>query len=348
MITDLFIRNFKSIDRLEFSCKNLNIITGVNSSGKSTFIQALMLLAQNSYGNIGLNGSLVSIGDFIDAKNYNSGEREIEIVLCDRANNNLGLMITEDGITNDFLDDRFGSYSPPESFVNVQYLSCSRIGAEDTYKKNYDYNSRTVGVNGEYAVFCLNQFGDEPLEEKLIIDDGSYTLLHQVNYWLDYILGYTVATENIVGTDLVKGFFVTPDRKQIRPRNTGAGLSYLLSIIVMCLMSRDGDILVIENPEIHLHPRAQSRVCRFLYFVAASGRQLFVETHSDHVFNGVRAGIATETMDPDLISMNFFTINENNCTENNVIQFGNRGRILNYKPGLFDQFDIDLNIMLGL
>lgn len=61
-----------------------------------------------------------------------------------------------------------------------------------------------------------------------------------------------------------------------------------------------------RKPEIHLHPKAQSKLCEFLYFVSQSGRQLFIETHSDHIFNGLRVGVANGSMNQEDISVNFF------------------------------------------
>ena len=58
--------------------------------------------------------------------------------------------------------------------------------------------------------------------------------------------------------------------------------------------------------------------------------------------------MATEKMRAEDISVNFFSIDDNNCTKNTVVEFGKRGRILNYTDGLFDQFDIDLNRMLNI
>lgn len=349
MIKRIFINSLKSIKELGFDCKNLNVIAGTNSSGKSTFIQSILMAKQNEKHNIGLNGPLVNLGDFKDAKNFNSASKEIEIMFECSTNSKYELVITEDDITkNDFVsrfkDERF---DPEVEFNNVNYLSCDRIGAEDIYRKNYS-DSMNVGINGEFAIYSLEKNKDKPLPKSLIADNTSYTLNAQVNYWLNYILGASITTEDVVGTDFVKCFYITPSGKTIRPKNIGAGFSYLISIIVMCLLSNRNDIIVIENPEIHLHPQAQSRVCEFLYFIAKNDRQLFIETHSDHIFNGVRVGMATEKMRAEDISVNFFSIDDNNCTKNTVVEFGKRGRILNYTDGLFDQFDIDLNRMLNI
>ena len=348
MIDKLRITGFKSISELELTCKNLNLITGMNSSGKSTILQAMLILAQNRTSNVGLNGSYVSIGDYKDAKNFNISEKHISFSISCPDNSTIKMVFDPTGIVeNGFFDKNFKLFITPIDFFSIKYLSCNRIGAEDIYKKNY-LDEKSVGINGEYTIFCLEKNKSEPLPQELIADYTSYTLISQVNYWLKYILGLSIITEDIVGTDYVKCFYINEEGKEIRPKNTGAGLSYLISVIVMCLLSEQGDIIIIENPEIHLHPNAQAKVCEFLYFISKFRRQLFIETHSDHVFNGIRAGIATKKMHSDNISVNFCALNANNCTENTVIEFGKRGRILNYVEGLFDQFDIDLNRMLDI
>ena len=192
------------------------------------------------------------------------------------------------------------------------------------------------------------EHGSDELDENLIKSKNSYTLLYQVNYWLKYIIGANINIENIVGTDIVKAQYSIIEGISSRPKNVGSGISYLISILIMCLGSKKNDIIIIENPEIHLHPLSQSRLCQFLYFIGRSGRQLFVETHSDHFFNGIRAGIATNEMKNEDIKVLFFNLNEKNCTLSTEISFGKSGKILNPVDNLFDQFDIDLNKMLGL
>ena len=338
MIKKLSVKGLKSISDIEMNCAKLNIITGTNSSGKSTLLQALLIAAQNTDSNRGLNGDYISLGEFAVAKNFNISNKSICIGIETHSEYCEKLCLDETGITqNDFHQKDW----------NIRYLSCDRIGAKDIYIKKFT-DDKDIGMNGEYAIFSLDKYKSDPLPETLIITEDSYTLISQVNYWLNYILGASISTEDVVGTDFVKCFYVTPEGKQVRPKNIGAGLSYLISVLIMCLLSNEDDILIIENPEIHLHPQAQSKVCEFLYFIAKAGRQLFVETHSDHIFNGVRAGIATGEMDSKDIAVNFFAMDNKNCTYNTVVEFGKRGRILNYVDGLFDQFDIDLNRMLDI
>ena len=94
-------------------------------------------------------------------------------------------------------------------------------------------------------------------------------------------------------------------------------------------------------------------LCDFLYFVSKAGRQLFVETHSDHIFNGLRVGVATKKIQQEDISVNFLAMNEHCETQCNPIIFKEYGKIVGTNDemdidDLFDQFEIDLNRMLGL
>jgi predicted ATPase len=180
------------------------------------------------------------------------------------------------------------------------------------------------------------------------MDPAQETLEYQVNYWLSNIVNTSVSTEDNIGPEFLNAYYTPSGSRQTRPGDVGSGIGYIVSVIIMCLASKPGDIIIIENPEIHLHPSAQSKVCRFIYFIASAGRQLFVETHSDHIFNGIRKGIATGQMKPENINVSFFSLDEKRCTKNTKIEFGKRGRILNTVDGLFDQFDIDLNAMIGV
>lgn len=354
MISSLEIKNLKSIQQLQMQCSNLNLLVGTNSSGKSTINQALLLAGQSVAEGEGLNGSLVQLGSFEESRCRYSRDKKIEITLLD---NNESYMIkqfilnSEEYDINTYFDDEY-EYLKWKQLLNVQnrnlqYLSCHRVGPQNVCKKNMTLDD-VIGIDGEYAIAYLNRHGKDLLEKKLCKDNLDYTLLGQVNWWLSYISDTSILTEDIDGTDFVKVSYQMYDMEKIRPTNIGSGISYLITVLIACMASPQNGILVIENPEIHLHPCAQSKICEFLYFIAATGRQIFVETHSDHIFNGFRAGIATDTMKSELINIQFVYLNERHVTETMKVNIGRMGRIDNQRKDLFDQFDIDLNRMLGL
>ena len=228
-----------------------------------------------------------------------------------------------------------------------QYLSCHRVGPQDVYSDN-DSIEETLGNNGEYAMAYLHRHRNDVLEEQLCRNSEDLTLLGQVNWWLKYITGAEVYPVAVDGTNLVRATYQMHEINNLSPLNIGSGISYLVSILIMCLSSAKGGVLVIENPEIHLHPAAQSKVCEFLHYIAKTERQIFIETHSDHIFNGFRAGIAMGEMDKEDINIQFISLNDEYVSENMRVQIGSMGRIDNPQKDLFDQFDLDLNKMIGL
>jgi len=83
--------------------------------------------------------------------------------------------------------------------------------------------------------------------------------------------------------------------------SVGLGVSQLLPMIVRCLLAKPGEVVVLEQPEIHLHPASQQRLADFLLACARSGRQLLVETHSEHLVNRLRLRAAEDKSQNDEI-----------------------------------------------
>lgn len=369
MINKIKIKAFKSIKELELECSNLNLFVGTNSSGKSTCLQALLLFEQNRRENVGLNGANISLGEFREVRNNYMPRSAIEIAIdCTDCNNmeqeetirfeeNDGSYQTLTNCRNDIPSGESGMDGMSEK--RFYYLSCHRIGAMDIYQKNLEHHSM-FGNDGEYALAYLLEHGGDSLDEDMVVNEGSVpnTLLEQVNYWLKYIIGTELSLKEIQKTNYVQVTYNNnPANRAMdvmyrRPVNIGTGVSYLISIIIACLASRKQSVILLENPEIHLHPKAQSRLCELLYFVARTGRQLFVETHSDHIFNGVRVGLSCNGWEKEKIKVNFLAMNEQFETVCNPIEFGKFGKIYGKNPDmdlndLFDQFEIDLDKMLG-
>jgi predicted ATPase len=74
----------------------------------------------------------------------------------------------------------------------------------------------------------------------------------------------------------------------------------------MILTAKKGDVLLIENPEAHLHPGGQVKLGELISRASAAGVQLFVETHSDHVINGVRVAIKNSVIKSEDMNILFF------------------------------------------
>ena len=169
--------------------------------------------------------------------------------------------------------------------VAVMYLSADRIGVRDTYETNSD-NPDKIGVRCEYAYQYLAKHASDDWKENILVydPDDKLTFGGQVDYWLKRILGYTVRAEEIERTDLIRVSFTNNWlRDNIRPKNVGTGVSYIAEVIIAALSCKPGDVLIIENPEIHLHPSGQSELLLFLAFLAENGIQIIMDRNFGNI-----------------------------------------------------------------
>ena len=125
--------------------------------------------------------------------------------------------------------------------------------------------------------------------------------------------------------------------------NMGFGVSYSLPIVVALLSAREGDILVLENPEAHLHPRGQRKIGELVALAAANGVQIFMETHSDHVLNGIRLSVRNKKILSDKVKINYFYeylseegIQKHEKTSPEIFEDGS---LSNWPEGFFDEWD---------
>lgn len=371
MIDTIHVMALKSIRDLTVKCSKLNLFVGTNSSGKSTFLQALLLLKQRE-----LNGKYISIGDFREVRNYYMPNNSIRIEMLEKGKlkpewiefeedkEKMAYSVKVPNVEQSSISDAVGREQKKSQYLSEKfgfhYLSCHRIGVNDIYEKNM-LSESDFGTDGEYALAYLLKNENKTIDDDLVKKnvDVTNSLLEQVNYWLNYIVGTTLSIMDLKKTNYLQVKYnnnpanASSEALYCRPVNVGSGISYLISIIICCLGAERNSIVIIENPEIHLHPKAQSKLCDFLYFVGKTGRQLFIETHSDHIFNGLRVGVATGDMLQEDIAINFFAMNERYETHNNPILFKKYGKIIGTNDemdinDLFDQFEIDLNRMLGI
>jgi predicted ATPase len=205
-----------------------------------------------------------------------------------------------------------------------------------------------LGNKAEFIVDFLYKNRKKIVATSLIADNASLTLEHQVNYWLGKLFGIKNTIQDLGLSNSFSVEFSLENCKPVRPYHMGSGVSFAMGVIVSCLSANPDDIVIIENPEIHLHPKAQSDLTEFLCFAANAGIQIILETHSDHVFNGIRKSIVKKEIAHTDVAVHFFQLDENALAKNTVVALNEHGRVMNNTKGLFDQFDDDLDRILGL
>jgi predicted ATPase len=160
--------------------------------------------------------------------------------------------------------------------------------------------------------------------------------------------GFGLIVQQIPNTNSVSlGLRSSPETDHFRPVNVGFGLTQVLPIVVAALSAKPEDILLIENPEVHLHPAGQMLMGRFLAEVAHAGVQVVVETHSDHVLSGVRRIIKASQLKADRVAIHFFRPRSEGVTQVVSPSIDPSGSIDEWPDGFFDQFDQDASHFAG-
>ena len=130
------------------------------------------------------------------------------------------------------------------------------------------------------------------------------------------------------------------------PANVGYGLGYAFPMLVAMLTAEPDSVVVIDSAEAHLHPRAQSAVGRFLGQMAGAGLQLFVETHSDHLLNGMRLAVRDGLLRPTDVALHFFGVGAS-LGQITSLDIDNNGAVSDWPEGFFDQAERDLATLSG-
>jgi predicted ATPase len=343
MLNTIKIKDFKCFKDVSIDLGKITLFSGTNSSGKSTAIQALLLIDNASRNpNSPLNSDWLNLGTFEESRNFITRAKTFSIEIITNTGETVSFSFNEN--SHEVLQK---SHLGP-LLRKIFYLSAHRVGPQNSYSKNFN-SANIIGEKGEFLLDLLNKNKTFNVSKDRIKDNSSYTLEFQVNYWLQRITQVKLEVEDLGISNLVAANYTyIGNVKKVRPYHIGAGISYLIGLIILGLYLEKDSVLIIENPEIHLHPKAQSDLADFLCFIAGAGIQLIIESHSDHIFNGIRKSIFRKTISNQAVKIQFFKMNEDNLSENILIRISDDGKTLDYQSGLFDQFDNDLDELLDL
>ncbi len=105
------------------------------------------------------------------------------------------------------------------------------------------------------------------------------------------------------------------NRDLVSIADVGFGVSQCLPVLVALLTARSGQLVYIEEPEIHLHPRAQVALAQVLADAANRGVRVVVETHSSLLITGVQTLLAEGALAPDRVVLHWFSLDDDGATE---------------------------------
>jgi len=371
----LKINHFKCFVDADININALTIMAGANGNGKSTAIQALLYLRRTiehcgewlddgfilnkvNGMDVPLNGVYcLALGNSSFVLNRNALEDEIT----------LGLFNEEEEITVSYhVDNRepklYLTPKTPQTTASADfpifkqqfyYLNAERIGPRISQGMQFsDYPN--AGWQGETTAQLLSlENGYFKVEnDRMFPGTNSNYLYEQVNFWLDFIMkGVKIKVDTSPNTltaqILIENQFTSSD--PTLSTNLGFGISYILPILATALTAKKGCFFIIENPEAHLHPSAQSKMGRFLAMAANAGLYVITETHSDHLINGIQIAVAEEKINNETVTINFFNQQENSLQpEVQPITITTKGELSEWPNGFFDQTQMDYAQLFNL
>lgn len=364
-IDKIILKNFKCHKYFETDLKELNILTGSNAAGKSSLIQALLLAYKswdesekkrintiNVYDmNLGIPMNIIS--EDLDERNIN-----IELLL-NGFKNKIVLGVPDDN------DEIYLDICNYEEIVETKaheynlcklyffYLNAERKGPRIVSFIN-EFIPYSVGSAGENTGYVLSEMDKhQKLKEGFRIPKNLKVseidrFSANCEEWINFIIPGTKFQNSIDAEKNITAMMFQNQGEFHLPIATGFGITYVMPIIVQALaasMIKDS-VLIVENPEAHLHPLSQSRLGKFLALVALNGVQVILETHSEHIVDGCRIQTAKEKQ-CEKMKIIFFEKKENISICKNI-NIQDNGELEEWPEGFFDQKRADLRELLEM
>lgn len=360
MIHYMQVENFKSVRKLALPLENLNLFFGMNGMGKSSVIQALLLLRQSFWENhkIGLdclytNGDIVQLGTAKD-------------IFCQSGNSDIVRFYVQ--FDHDIKYDCSYKYDlgepdsdqlmrigerPREDYAvslfseRFSYLGAEHLGPRKQYSiENWKKNGAVkLGTTGEFIVPFLALEGERlRVPEEMCLQTGKTNrLIDQVSAWMAEISpGVRISAELMPSIEKAKLAISYSGERLVSdsflPVNVGFGIPYVLPLLVELLISEQDSLLLIENPESHLHPKGQTMIAKLISLAAAKGCQIICESHSDHVINGVRVAVKKGQISNQKVGISYFSKSEDQETKVDHIYVDRNGNLSDYPQGLLDEW----------
>lgn len=369
MLTSLALSNFKCFSNEALDLRKLTILSGPNGVGKSTVLQALLAIGQSiddtrHLKRLRLNGPLVELGSEKDVYSWSGSSSEIRFRFGFDSDDDceLAFLVRElEDLARRPSDslERVESGAGP-SFIHpiddlfeqgFQYLSAARGGPARSYPQSEHEVAvkRFLGTRGEFWPQFLDEFGKTQVADSRVLrqaDPIDRSLAGQLAAWMSQVSPglasiSAVADEYFRETRVAITYRLGEafgDSDPIAPVHVGFGVSYVAPLIIALLASRTDDLLLIENPEAHIHPSGQVALGRLMAIAAQDGPQIICETHSDHLLNGVRLAVAERLCGADDVSLLHFGRDpDDELTYVERIPLQRDGSIRNWPHGFFDE-----------
>lgn len=386
ILTAIEINNFKCFRETEVPLSGLTVFCGGNGAGKSSAIQALLISRHAFYEGqkdrkstargvdanavfdtpIVLNGKFdLQLGNSFHVTNSEVDSGKISINLIRKRHRpDKGIKLNFEADTQVEKTSILFQESPAKRRIlfasqnislfheNFHYLKAERVGPRQLYELA-DQRYNNTGYDGAFTAQAIDMASrnSAKISNSVRAPSEEASDLFKVNLdrWMHYLVpGVQFQASPLRDVNSIKmGIRNSKSGTDyLLPSNIGFGISYSLPIIVSGLLSDERSMLIVENPEAHLHPASQSRMGEFLACVASTGCQVVVETHSEHIINGIRVAAAKKRIATDNVDILYFQQPEQGSQPSiDRIKLTSEVDLSVWPKGFFDQQSEDLKIL---
>lgn len=226
--------------------------------------------------------------------------------------------------------------------------------------RTYVYQDKKyeIGIKGENAAYFYVADKNKSIENHYFYDthtdcfykEKSLNLSDALSHWFNLMKIKNFKPKNTnMGIQLTLNSNLS-SRTRVNIADVGFGVGQIYPIVIEGLRMNSGDTLLLEQPETHLHPKLQMQIADYFIALALSGKNVIVETHSDHIINRLVRRMVEDNSGilKDLIGIQFITPTENGATTEEII-IGKYG-IANWPDDFFDQVALEQGriILAGL
>lgn len=328
MINNVRLENFNCFETQIIEFSNLTILSGLNGTGKTSVIQSLLMLRQ-LYTHYKFDEDRY-LTEHLKSKKMllhkNKQKQELKLTMqeerrvlslsfvADKNTDTLKIKEVSPILLEETLD-LFSIFS--DKFIYLTLWS--------TYNRK----------NQEFCIQYLNTHGSEIIKNKnmLFTEIVNHSLLTTAESWLNEIIPGIEVQHSINTIDL-----------KHRNMSSGYYFDYILAVIISLLISEKGYLIILEYPETHLHPRGQRALGKLISLAASSGSQIIIETHSEHILNGIRLSVKHKMIEHQKIIFNHFYIDNTDGFRHKIVspKIDENGKIDIWPDGFFDEFDKEI------
>jgi predicted ATPase len=240
---------------------------------------------------------------------------------------------------------------------NVRYLGPLRDEPRPLYPLQETVDPQDIGLHGEHTAAVFHRFQHldvSYLPSSSFTSEGidripvTASLSQAVFDWLAYLdVAKRVVTRDEGKFGHALTVFMHDSDVEHDLTHVGVGVSQVLPIVVMCLISSPETTLILEQPELHLNPKVQTRLADFFLSMSLSNKQCLIETHSEYLINRLRYRIAVAPNKSlsSLLTLYFVEKDRDETTYRPVV-INEYGSIANWPTGFFDQSQREIEDIL--